>query len=105
MSSKQSTIDFLLEQTRFSGVMSYKKMFGEYALYCDQKVVALVCDDQLYIKPTDAGRTYIGMPEESPAYPGSKLYFHIPGDQWEDPEWLSGLIRTSVEALPTPKKR
>jgi len=25
-------------------------MFGEYALYCGDKVVALVCDDQLFVK-------------------------------------------------------
>jgi len=75
-------------------------MFGEYALYCDEKVVALVCDDQLFVKPTSAGRTYIGAPNEAPAYPGSKLYFLISGDQWEDPEWISRLIEMTAMTLP-----
>ncbi|RJT43728.1 TfoX/Sxy family protein [Legionella taurinensis] len=55
MSSKQSTIDFILEQITNAGTVYAKKMFGEYAIYCDDKVVALVCDDQLFVKPTTAG--------------------------------------------------
>ncbi|MCK7502621.1 MAG: TfoX/Sxy family protein [Comamonadaceae bacterium] len=35
-------------------------MFGEYAIYLDGKVVALVCDNQFFVKPTDAGRALLG---------------------------------------------
>jgi hypothetical protein len=35
-------------------------MFGEYAIYCDGKVVALVCDDQFFLEPTAAGRALLG---------------------------------------------
>ena len=42
MASKQSTVDFLLEQMAQAGTISSKKMFGEHALYCNQKVVAFV---------------------------------------------------------------
>jgi TfoX/Sxy family transcriptional regulator of competence genes len=34
-------------------------MFGEYGLYSSGKMVALVCDDALYVKPTAAGRAFI----------------------------------------------
>jgi TfoX/Sxy family transcriptional regulator of competence genes len=37
-----------------AGAISYRYMFGEYAIYCDGKVVALVCDNQLFVKPSDA---------------------------------------------------
>lgn len=30
-------------------------MFGEYAIYSNGKVAALVCDDRLFVKPTLAG--------------------------------------------------
>jgi hypothetical protein len=29
---------------------------GEYAIYCNGKVVALVCDNQLFVKPTEAAQ-------------------------------------------------
>lgn len=105
MSSSQKTIDFLVEQMSLAGQIISRKMFGEYAIYCDTKVVAFVCDDELFIKPTDAGRQFIGTVMEKPAYPGSKMYFWIPGDQWDDADWLSQLVQITASALPLPKKK
>jgi TfoX/Sxy family transcriptional regulator of competence genes len=65
--------------------------------------VAFVCDDELFIKPTEAGRAYIKNVEEKPAYPGSKLYFWISGELWDDRDWLCKLITVTAAALPTPK--
>ncbi|MCC3506339.1 MAG: TfoX/Sxy family protein [Microcoleus sp. PH2017_19_SFW_U_A] len=52
MSSDLSFVEYILDQINQAGQVSFKKMFGEYAIYCDEKVVALVCDNQLFIKPT-----------------------------------------------------
>ncbi|QIM18113.1 TfoX/Sxy family protein [Leucobacter coleopterorum] len=105
MGTKTETMDFLVDQLSGLPNIRSKRMFGEYALYCDEKVVAFVCDDELFIKPTDAGREYIGDPEEAPAYPGSKLYFRVSGDRWEDREWLTGLIDATAAVLPLPKPK
>ncbi len=88
-----------------AGQIRTRKLFSEYAIYCDSKVVAFVCDDELFVKPTDAGRQSIGSVVEKPAYPGSKLYFWISGDQWEDPDWLSQLIQRTATVLPLPTKK
>jgi DNA transformation protein and related proteins len=103
MATKQVTIDFLLEQMRGAGVMRAKKMFGEYGVYCDEKIVALVCDDQLFVKPTEAGENFIDNLVEGIPYPGAKPYFLIGRAQCDDAEWLSHLIRISAAALPSPK--
>jgi len=105
MASQQSTVDFLTEQMSEAGHITSRKMFGEYALYCDEKVVAFVCDDQLFVKPTTAGRTFLKKPEEAPAYPGSKMYFLISGEKWDDAEWLSKVIKTTADDLPLPKPK
>ena len=105
MATKQSTVDFLAEQMANAGDITSRKMFGEYAIYCDTKVVAFVCDDQLFVKPTDAGRTYLKKPVEKPAYPGSKMYFWISTDHWDDREWLTELIKTTASDLPLPHKK
>ena len=70
MASQPGTVDFILEQASGAGAVSARKMFGEYTLYCDGKVVALVCDDMLFVKPTGAGRAYLdGLTvEERPPY-------------------------------------
>jgi len=105
MASKQSTIDFILRQIGAAGSVSAKKMFGEYAIYCDGKVVALVCDDELFVKPTAAGEEFLGEIVERCPYPGAKPYFLISQDKWKDGKWLAHLVRISAEELPLPKKK
>lgn len=103
MASDKSFADFIVDQIEDAGFITAKKMFGEYALYSDDKVVAFICDNKLFIKPTDQGRKYIGKNiVEAHAYPNSKLYFLIT-DRIEDSEWLSELIRITAKALPAPK--
>ena len=105
MATQASTVDFLVEQTSSAGVVTARKMFGEYALYCDERLVALVCDDKLFIKPTTAGRAFMGEVTEAPPYKGAKPYLLVPGEQWDDRDWLAQLIRISAAELPLPVKK
>ncbi|WP_430401666.1 TfoX/Sxy family protein [Fluviicola sp.] len=104
MASDQHFIDFIIDQVNSSGRVTYKKMFGEYGLYFDIKLFALVCDNKLFIKPTSAGRAFIGNVVEAPPYPGAKPSFLIE-DKLEDADWLNELIRLTVEELPEPKPK
>lgn len=105
MASKQSTVDFIVDQMTGAGVVTARKMFGEYGLYCDGKVVALVCEDKLFVKPTAAGKAFAGKVKEAPAYSGAKPSLLIAPDKWDDPEWLSQLIKITAAELPLPKKK
>jgi TfoX/Sxy family transcriptional regulator of competence genes len=104
VASDLSFVEFVVDQIENAGVITFKKMFGEYAFYCDRKVIALICDNQLFIKPTDRGRDFIGEVVEAPPYPGAKMYFLIE-DKIEDREWLSNLIRITTKELPEPKPK
>ncbi len=104
MASDQSFVEFVVEQMGDAGPISYRKMFGEYGIYCNGKIVALVCDNRLFVKPTEAGRRFIGDVVEAPAYPGARPSFLIE-EQIEDREWLSHLISISAKELPEPKKK
>lgn len=104
MASDQSTVDFIVDQIAGAGTVTSKKMFGEYALYVDGKVAALVCDNRLFVKPTDAGRAFIGEPVEGHPYPGAKPCFLIE-DRIDDREWLAELVRITAAALPEPKPK
>ena len=102
MATQPSTVAFLVEQMAGAGAMSSRNMFGEYAIYCDGRLVALVCDDKLFIKPTTAGRAYICRVVEAPPYAGAKPYFLISGEQWDDADWMKELVRLSAAELPPP---
>lgn len=104
MASDKNFIEFVVDQMGSAGIISHKKMFGEYAIYCDGKVVALVCDNQLFVKPTEGGRAYMGNIVEAAPYPGAKMYFLIE-DAFEDREWISGLIKLTAQELPIPKQK
>jgi len=105
MSTQPSTVAFIVEQMAGAGAISARPMFGEYGVYCDGKLVALICDDQLFVKPTRAGRAFIGTPDEAPPYRGAKPSFLISAEGLEDADWLAELIRLSAEELPLPKPK
>jgi DNA transformation protein and related proteins len=106
VSTSKSTIDYILDQISRAGDVSIRKMFGEYALYCNGKVVGLVCDDTLYIKITVPGKEYVGdFYQEGYAYRGAKVSMMIDGDRIEDREWLSELVRITAENIPLPKQK
>ena len=102
MPNDQDFIDFVLDQVERD--VSYKHMFGGTTLYLNGKVVALICDNQLFVKPTGAGREYIGSVVEAPAYEGAKNSFLIT-DEIEDGDWLTGLFAVTENALPAPKPK
>jgi len=106
MSSKQSTVDYIVDQLASLENISTRKMFGEYALYCGGKVVGLICDDTLFIKITEPGKTFVGEYYlEGNAYPGAKPSMVIDGDRIEDHIWLSHLIQLTADSLPPPKPK
>ena len=104
MASDLSFVKFIVDQLEGADDISYRKMFGEYALYCRGKVVALICDNQLFVKPTEAGKSFIGNVLEAPPYPGAKPAFLIE-DQIENKEWIAHLISITAEELPFPKPK
>jgi TfoX/Sxy family transcriptional regulator of competence genes len=102
MASKQSTVDFILDQIRAAGDVSVRNMFGEYAIYCGTKIVGLVCDDRLFVKKTDAGRSYVVRCLEKSPYDGAKPCFLISQKRMDDREWITELIRITSSELPEP---
>lgn len=104
MASDQSFVDYVVDQIENAGDISSRLMFGEYAIYSGKKIFGLICDNKLFIKPTDKGREFIKEAIEAPPYPGAKNCFLIE-ERLADRTWLSELIRITVQELPEPKKK
>jgi TfoX/Sxy family transcriptional regulator of competence genes len=104
MASDTNFVEFIVDQIADAGIITSRKMFGDYAIYADGKVVGLICDNRLLIKPTEGGRAFMGEVVEAPAYPGAKPSFLIE-DKFEDRDWISELIRITVKELPEPKPK
>jgi TfoX/Sxy family transcriptional regulator of competence genes len=98
-------VDDLLDRLAGAGRVTARKMFGEYCVYLDDKVVALVCDDTLYVKPTAAGREVVPDAAEGPPYPGARPHLVLPQERWADRDVLCRLVRATFAELPRPKPR
>ncbi|MBC3941684.1 TfoX/Sxy family protein [Sphingomonas albertensis] len=105
MASDRKTVAFIVDQLAAAGDVSAKLMFGEYGLYCDGRMVAMICDDQLFVKPTAGGRAFAGVIDEAPPYPGAKPCLLVNADRWDDAEWLAQLVRISTAELQMPKPK
>jgi TfoX/Sxy family transcriptional regulator of competence genes len=97
-------IQFVMDQIDPSRKARVRAMFGGHTLYSKDKVVGLICENQLFVKPTDAGRSFIGKVVEAPPYEGAKNSFLI-RDEIEDGDWLSELIALTESALPRPRPK
>ncbi len=104
MATEESLVEYICSQGRGAREPVYKKMFGEYAIYQNEKVIALVCDNRLFVKPTSEGREILGTPEENPPYPGAKPHFEV-GPQIDDRKLMQRLFEATERGLPVPKAK
>jgi len=105
MSTQKETVEFILDKLGDQGRFSVRAMFGEYALYADGKVVALVCDDQLYVKIVPASGELESLCEKGEPYPGAKEYYVVEEDQLTQLGQLPILLLDIAETLPEKKKK
>lgn len=103
MASNADFVRYIADQCAEAGEVVAKKMFVDYGLYCDGKMVGVVCDDCLYVKVTEAGRAVLHEEVLRPPYEGAKPYFYVA--DVDDRTYLSRLVKTTCEALPLPKPK
>ncbi len=103
MATRVEFMEYVADQLSEAGAITYRKMFGEYGVYCDGKIFALVCDDTLFLKITEAGRAMAPHLKEAPPYEGAKPYLLV--EDVDDRDSLIQLVRATCNALPPPKPR
>ena len=106
MSTEAETADYIVEQLAGLPDVYARRMFGEYALYCNGRVVGLICDNTLFVKISEPGRKFVGkFYQEGFAYKGAKASMQIDEDLIDDKEWLRELILTTAKNVPITKKK
>jgi DNA transformation protein and related proteins len=107
MPTQKSTIEFILTKLGGSPDFSARPMFGEYALYACGKVVALVCDDQLYVKILPASAELENSCDKDTPYPGAKPHYLIEEAQLSTLPSLPNILLAIAKSLPAerPKRK
>lgn len=103
MASTLEFVKYVCDQTNGAGNITYKKMFGEYGIYCNGKIIGLICNNQFFVKKTKIGETLLSSVEEASPYTNAKPHFII--DCLEDRDFLSNFIEKTYEELPMQKTK
>lgn len=103
MASSTDFAEYVCGQLSGAGEMRARKMFGEYGVYCGEKIIGLICDNQFFLKPTAAARRLLGEPQERAPYVGASLYFLI--EDLENAAFVSQLTAVTYAELPAPRPR
>lgn len=104
MATEQSFVDYVAELINLGDRLTYKRMFGEYALYVDGKVVAFACDNSLFVKPSQAVLAIAPNLPQAPPYPGAKDY-PVADELLDEPDTLRHLIMETATLMPAPKPK
>lgn len=104
MATHREFVDYVAEQLDLGDRLSCKRLFGEYALYLDGKVVAFACDDSLFVKPSTATTHLLPQLPQRPPFPGAKDY-PVADELLDDAATIRALIVHTAQALPDPKPR
>lgn len=103
MSSDSGLADYICDCLSGIGEISSKKLFGEYCIYFNKKVIGLICDNEFFIKITEFGKKLLVGYKLKEPYKGAKPWFLI--ENFENRELMQKLLLGMYDELPFPKKK
>ncbi len=104
MATSIEFIEFVCEQIAGVGDVRYRKMFGEYMVYVNDKPILLVCDDTVFVKKLDCIAQEMQNAECGYPYEGSKEHYILDIDDSELSKKIV-LLLEPVTAIPKPRKK
>lgn len=104
MPSNPDYIEFVCEQIRATGNIRYRKMFGEYMIYLNDKPLFLVCDNTVYVKMFDEIKELMHDASKGYPYTGAREHYILDIDNREFCETIISKVEPLL-VMPKPKKK
>ncbi|GGA24027.1 TfoX/Sxy family protein [Dyella nitratireducens] len=104
MATDQDFVNYVMEQVALGDRLTQKKMFGEYAFYVDEKVVAFACDNSFFVKPSTAATKLLLKLPLRPPYPGAKDYL-VADELLDDSDLIRQFILETAALMPAAKPK
>lgn len=102
MASSPEFVSYICEQLDGLGAVRFRKMFGEYMVYLNDKPVVIICDDRPMVKMLPCLEALLQDRPTQPPYEGAKDHYLLDPD---DRETLREAVRLAEEVTPLPKKK
>lgn len=103
MASDREYLDYVLEQLAELDEISWKKMMGEYILYCQGKIIGGIYDNRLLVRPTETAMAMMPQAKREVPYEGAKEMLLV--SEIDDRQFLCRLFAAMAEELPALRKR
>lgn len=103
MASNSDFVQYIVDQCSSAGEIAVKKMMGDYCIYCNGVLFGLICDNNLYIKMTEAGEAVLDEVVLRPPYPSARDHFYI--TNVDDRDYLEDIIRATLPELISSKSK
>ena len=100
MATSQDYIDFVVEQIHGFEHVRYKKMFGEYMVYVNEKPILLICDNTVFVKKLDCIEEKMKEALTGFPYDGAKEHYIL---DIEDTEMVEQVIPILEKVTLPPK--
>jgi len=104
MTTSVEYIEYVCEQIRGVGCVRYKKMFGEYMVYINDKPILLVCDNTVYVKCLDCISELMKDAQTDTPYNGAKVHYILDIEDTDLCQKVIGILE-NVTPVPRPKKK
>lgn len=102
MATELEYIEYVCEQLNGIGELRYRKMFGEYMVYVNDKPVLLVCDNTVYIKKLECLHELMHDASIGIPYEGNKEHYILDIDNRNH---VREVVEILEQVIPVPKKR
>jgi hypothetical protein len=104
MSTTPDFIKFVCEQIRDVGEVRYKKMFGEYMVYVNDKPVLLVFENTVFVKMLSELTGIMSSAERGLPYEGAKEHYILDIDNADFSREVVSILEM-ITSLPKPRKK
>lgn len=104
MATTNEYIEYVCEQIKGIGEIRYKKMFGEFMVYVNDKPVIIVCNNVPFVKKLDCIEEMMQNAEKGFTYNGAKEHYVLDIDNMEFCKSVVMEIE-KVTPIPKPKKK
>ena len=104
MATSKEFHDYIIENLQRAGIVSSRKMMGEYIVYYRDKLVGMICDNCFFLKPTEKVLQLLPDAQRGYPYEGCKTLMVVV-EEVEDRELMSLILNEMYLELPEPNKK
>ena len=95
-------VNYVCNQLEGIGEIRFKKMFGDFMIYVNDKPVALVCDATVFVKKLDCIADLMNEAGSGYPYKGAKEHYIL---DIEDAQFCKKVVSELEKVTPLPKSK